>query len=42
MENYKINHELNQYDYAEGIEFKGLTLSAIAEYIKLAPKLWQP
>jgi hypothetical protein len=24
------------------IEFKGLTLSAIAEYIKLAPKLWQP
>jgi len=24
MENYKINHELNQYDYAEGIEFKGL------------------
>ena len=24
MENYKINHELNQYDYSEGIEFKGL------------------
>lgn len=24
MENYKINHELNQYDYSEGIEFQGL------------------
>ena len=24
MENYKTNHELNQYDYAEGIEFIGL------------------
>lgn len=24
MKNYKINHELNQYDYSEGIEFDGL------------------
>ena len=24
METYKINHELNQYDYVEGIEFNGL------------------
>lgn len=24
MDNYKINHELNQYDVAEGIEFDGL------------------
>ena len=24
MKNYQINHELNQYDYSEGIEFKGL------------------
>ena len=24
MENYPINHELNQYDYSEGIEFEGL------------------
>lgn len=24
MENYKINHELDQYNYAEGIEFNGL------------------
>lgn len=24
MENYPINHELNQYDYSEGIEFQGL------------------
>ena len=24
MENYKINHELNQYDYSEGIEFQGI------------------
>lgn len=24
MENYKINHELDQYEYAEGIEFIGL------------------
>jgi len=24
MGTYAINHELNQYDYAEGIEFNGL------------------
>ena len=24
MENYEINHELNNYDYIEGIEFDGL------------------
>ena len=24
MDSYKINHELNQYDYVEGIEFNGL------------------
>lgn len=24
MKNYQINHELNQYDYSEGIEFNGL------------------
>ena len=24
METYKINHELNQYDRVEGIEFNGL------------------
>lgn len=23
-ENYTINHEMQNYDYAEGIEFKGL------------------
>ena len=24
MKGYNVNHELNQYDYVEGIEFNGL------------------